>query len=96
MMYHAWIRPGKKHKRVRVILMMESAVQNPALTQTNERRLDQHRSFNHQGRDIECGSHLPAMGGKKMASIAKKKSELHMAYGCSLDSDSKCELYLVD
>lgn len=34
MMYHAWMRPGKKQSRVRVMLMIESAVQNPALTQT--------------------------------------------------------------
>lgn len=34
MMYHAWMRPGKKQSRVRVMLIIESAVQNPALTQT--------------------------------------------------------------
>lgn len=34
MMYHAWMRPGKKQSRVRVMLMNESALQNPALTQT--------------------------------------------------------------
>jgi hypothetical protein len=34
MMYHAWMRPGKKQSRVRVMLMIESAVQNPDLTQT--------------------------------------------------------------
>lgn len=33
------MRPGKKQSRVRVILMIESAVQNPVLTQTVDARV---------------------------------------------------------
>lgn len=45
MIYHAWIRPGKKHSRVRVMLMIESAVQKPALIQTIDRCIDQQWNY---------------------------------------------------
>jgi hypothetical protein len=59
--------------------MIESAVQMPALTHTIETDLDQHwHGYMWWGLGgWSCD--LPAMGGKKTARTARKKSELHMA-----------------
>jgi hypothetical protein len=88
------MRPGKKHSRVRVMLMMESAVQNPVLIQTGDAYIDQHANYRDMSIRGKRGGMiarfgLPAIGGKKMARTARKMSELHMAHGCFVGSDSR-------
>lgn len=62
------------------MLMMESAVQMPALIQTvyRGRLVCDWLWFVGYGGCEGC-ENLPAMGGKKTASTARKTSELHMA-----------------
>lgn len=76
MMYQAWIRPGINPSTQSAILMMESAVQIPDLIHTVS--VDRHDQHSVKDREARVGG-LPAMGGKKTASTARKISELHMA-----------------
>lgn len=62
------------------MLMIESAVQMPALTQTVVwSRHDQYSIGIKRCRGGGVEGAIPAMGGKKMARTARKISELHMA-----------------
>lgn len=92
-MYQAWIRPGKKPRQQRAMLMRESAEQMPRLTHTARlyqrlSRPELHPAWSMLHRWLRelcgergcCGRHSPAMGGKRMARKPKKISLPHMLF----------------
>ena len=90
MMYHACSKPGKNPSMQRAMLITESALQRPRLTQTRQEKTDVLALWSKWGKLSKGNSwvgrsetggkcqYIPAIGGNRMAISPRKISLEHI------------------